>query len=184
MCFPICYARCTPFDAPCAGDAECVPLDGNQAEGRCTPRGSGKKLDACVPAAISTGCAAGLQCGAAPGEDSTTCHAPCDFFGAVTCPAGERCAYGGLCTSIGGDMAALGSPCALSSFLGTPCGLVGGRFEGLCAPTPSGAMVCRAACRVGGSAFGDCPGDQFCKTTEGEEALPVCQAAPVEEDLP
>lgn len=176
-----CYPTCTPFFAEeaCPSGAECVALDADQISGKCLPSGGASEGASCKPSLLGTGCAPGLRCKGPEGAE--VCQRECDYFdGTVACPSGQQCAYGGFCTTEGGDSAAFGLPCSGGASEGTPCGSDGSAWRGVCSFGANG-LYCQQTCRPG-SVYLDCGETQVCAIGEGEAALPTCQPK-VEEAL-
>lgn len=177
-----CYPTCTPFypEDSCPSGRECVPLDAEQTRGKCLPPGASAGGSSCTPGLLETGCAAGLLCVGPEGEQ--VCRKTCDFFDdTVTCSGGDRCVFGGYCTSEAGESAAIDAACSGSAFEGAPCGLDGSTYRGLCT-AEEGGLKCRQACRSG-SVFEDCPEGMVCAVGAGETALPSCQPKKLDEEV-
>jgi hypothetical protein len=169
----VCYQRCSSASA-CPSGLECAALDASSTEGRCVPPGPAAEGADCDESLASTGCLAGLRCvrDGDGGEDgavgNSVCRRSCDFFGAASCGGGQRCAYGGYCTPLEYDPAAIDAPCQPNVKEGLPCGPDAAAYRGLCvaAPELKGKVVCRRACTNEGPAV--CPSSQFCGSTEGD----------------
>ncbi|RYE93193.1 MAG: hypothetical protein EOO75_04925 [Myxococcales bacterium] len=172
-----CYKTCTPFFAEdgCPSGRECVTLDGSQSQGVCLATGAGAAGAACEREQLSTSCQPGLLCRGLGGAEPT-CHRTCAYFDETnTCAAGERCVYGGLCTTDAGDKAALDAPCGADALEGTPCAADTGVFRGQCVATGTDDKTfCKAPCRQGSVYKQECAEGTTCTLSYGEAALPYC----------
>lgn len=172
-----CYKTCTPFfpEDGCPSGRECAPLNGSLTQGVCLTPGAAAEGAACERTHLSTGCAPGLLCRGLGGADPT-CHRVCPYFDEPTsCKTGERCVYGGMCTSDAGDPAALDAPCNSEAMEGTPCAADTGVFRGQCVATGTDDKTfCKAPCRQGSVYKQDCADGSTCTLSYGEAALPYC----------
>jgi hypothetical protein len=160
-----CYPMCVPFAPPaCAAGFDCVPLLADQTGGECYEHGATAAGAACTSSPLSTSCVAGHRC-VEDEAGKTVCLKTCDYFAADPgCGTGTVCILGSVCSSLGGDAAAIGATCAASAASGTFCGSDGKSYRGLCDDSQK-PPVCRKACRT--SVATDCPGPATCHAWSG-----------------
>ncbi len=166
--FGACYTECQPGSTDCGTGRTCLQLDTLGLQGACLASGSAAEGEACTPSELSTGCGANLVCIIDGPTGEAVCRTMCDFFSAApTCPSGQVCALGGVCTAnTPVDPAATGASCDAAAQDFDPCGSASGRIGGVCDTDGT----CKAVCRTGNAS--DCGAGETCVDITGE--LGVC----------
>ncbi|MEZ4220440.1 MAG: hypothetical protein R3B13_05870 [Polyangiaceae bacterium] len=167
-----CYPPCTPYASStgCTSGSDCVPYLFDASEGACFKQGTTADGAQCTDTDLGTGCVKDSLCVRDAGV--RVCRRQCNFFASSpACVASQRCALGGVCIAEGGDSAAIGAACSVSSIAGEICGNDGKAWRGTCQDVGSG-LRCYKVCRT--STASDCSAGQTCSPFQGDNTAGVC----------